>query len=247
VSDRPADRAVPTRARASARKRAYRDDGTNDGTNTERGISAQQPALSDEEREAIRKVGTEDARRSRSGTDCRSGWRTRQRWPSSPRSFLSHDVPVLGVRLVRIGVDAGIPEPPLPPFRRRPLRPSRSWTRALLTALSRRALTDRTRCRRERKVAGQRRRPATGSAARAGKPISPRRWPLPTTNHRRRTSTAGLSRASRGSTPAARRSEQPDRTTTRRMSHVSTGRESDIRNCRDLERSRKAAEVADLA
>ena len=36
VSDRPADRPVPPLARASARKRAYTDNGTNDGTSTER-------------------------------------------------------------------------------------------------------------------------------------------------------------------------------------------------------------------
>ena len=37
MSDRPADRPVPPLARASARKRAYTADGTNDGTNAERG------------------------------------------------------------------------------------------------------------------------------------------------------------------------------------------------------------------
>jgi len=36
VSDRPADRPVPPLARASARKRVYTADGTNDGTNAER-------------------------------------------------------------------------------------------------------------------------------------------------------------------------------------------------------------------
>jgi len=35
MSDRPAGRPVPPLARASARKRAYADDGTNDGTSTE--------------------------------------------------------------------------------------------------------------------------------------------------------------------------------------------------------------------
>jgi hypothetical protein len=65
VSDRPADRPVPPPARASARKRAYTGNGTNDGTNTERRTSAQQPAMNDEEREAIRQAGAEDARRSR--------------------------------------------------------------------------------------------------------------------------------------------------------------------------------------
>jgi excisionase family DNA binding protein len=39
MSDRPADRRVPPLARASARKRAYTADGTNDGTNAERGTS----------------------------------------------------------------------------------------------------------------------------------------------------------------------------------------------------------------
>jgi hypothetical protein len=36
VSDHPADRPVPPLARASARKRAYTANGTNDGTSTER-------------------------------------------------------------------------------------------------------------------------------------------------------------------------------------------------------------------
>ena len=65
VSDRPADRPVPPLARASARKRAYTDHGTDDGTSTERAAPARQPALSDQEREAIREAGAEDARRSR--------------------------------------------------------------------------------------------------------------------------------------------------------------------------------------
>ena len=39
MSDRPADRPVPPLARASARKRAYTADGTNDGTNAERGTA----------------------------------------------------------------------------------------------------------------------------------------------------------------------------------------------------------------
>ena len=65
MSDRPDGRPVPPLARASARKRANTGNGTNDGTNTERRISAQQPAMSDEEREAIRDAGAEDARRSR--------------------------------------------------------------------------------------------------------------------------------------------------------------------------------------
>ncbi len=39
MSDRPADRPVPPLARASARKRAYTDNGTNDGTNAERSAS----------------------------------------------------------------------------------------------------------------------------------------------------------------------------------------------------------------
>ena len=65
MSDRPAGRPVPPLARASARKRAYTGNGTNDGTSTERDIPAQQPAMSDEEREAIRQAGAQDARRSR--------------------------------------------------------------------------------------------------------------------------------------------------------------------------------------
>jgi len=36
VSDRPADRPIPPLTRASARKRAYTADGTDNGTNTER-------------------------------------------------------------------------------------------------------------------------------------------------------------------------------------------------------------------
>jgi hypothetical protein len=65
LSDRPADRPVLPLARASARKRAYTGNGTNDGTSTERDTLAQQPAMSDEEREAIRQAGAEDAWRSR--------------------------------------------------------------------------------------------------------------------------------------------------------------------------------------
>jgi hypothetical protein len=65
MSDRPDDRPVPPLARASARKRAYTGNGTNDGTSTERDIPAQQPAMSDEDREGIRQAGAEDARRSR--------------------------------------------------------------------------------------------------------------------------------------------------------------------------------------
>lgn len=38
MSDRPADRPVPPSARASARKRAYTADGTDNGTNTERAV-----------------------------------------------------------------------------------------------------------------------------------------------------------------------------------------------------------------
>jgi excisionase family DNA binding protein len=38
MSDRPADRPVPPLARASARKRAYTDDGTNNGTSTQRHV-----------------------------------------------------------------------------------------------------------------------------------------------------------------------------------------------------------------
>jgi hypothetical protein len=65
VSDRPAGRPVPPPARASARKRAYADDGTDDETSTRRDTPPPHPALSDQEREAIRQAGAEDARRSR--------------------------------------------------------------------------------------------------------------------------------------------------------------------------------------
>ena len=65
MSDRPEGRPVPSPARASARKRAYTDHGTNDGTNTERRPPVREPAMGDEDREAIRKAGAEDARRSR--------------------------------------------------------------------------------------------------------------------------------------------------------------------------------------
>lgn len=61
----PPSRPVPPLAHASARKRANANDGTNDGTSTERATPARQPALSDQEREAIREVGAHDARRSR--------------------------------------------------------------------------------------------------------------------------------------------------------------------------------------
>ena len=64
MSDRPAGRPVPPLARASARKRAYTDNRTNDETSTERAISPQPPVISGEEREAIREAGA-DARRSR--------------------------------------------------------------------------------------------------------------------------------------------------------------------------------------
>ncbi len=60
-----AGRSVPPLARASARERAYADDGTNDETSTRRDAPTPQPVLSDEEREAIRQAGAEDARRSR--------------------------------------------------------------------------------------------------------------------------------------------------------------------------------------
>ena len=57
---------VPSRpSRASACKRACAGNGTNDGTSTERDIPAQHPAMSEEELEAIRQAGAEDARRSR--------------------------------------------------------------------------------------------------------------------------------------------------------------------------------------
>ena len=41
MSDRPADRPVPPPAHASARKRAYTDDGTNDETMTQRRVGMQ--------------------------------------------------------------------------------------------------------------------------------------------------------------------------------------------------------------
>lgn len=65
MSDRPRSGPVPPLARASARKRANADNGTNDGTSTQRATPARQSALSDQEREAIRKAGAHDARRSR--------------------------------------------------------------------------------------------------------------------------------------------------------------------------------------
>ena len=65
MSDRPAGRPVPPLARASARKRAYTGNGTNDETTTRRDTPAPQPGLSDEEGEAIRQAGADDARRSR--------------------------------------------------------------------------------------------------------------------------------------------------------------------------------------
>ncbi len=65
MSDRPAGRPISPVARASARKRAYTDDGTNDGTDTERATPARQRALSADERQAVREAGAEDARRSR--------------------------------------------------------------------------------------------------------------------------------------------------------------------------------------
>jgi hypothetical protein len=78
VSDRPAGRPVPHATRASARKGADTDDGTNDGTSTQRsqearGGDAKAPLLdtgpdakmSNEEREKVRHAGAEDARRSR--------------------------------------------------------------------------------------------------------------------------------------------------------------------------------------
>jgi hypothetical protein len=65
MSDRPAGRPVPPPARASARKRAYTDNGTDDGTHTGSAVPGRQHAMSDQEREAIREAGAEDARRSR--------------------------------------------------------------------------------------------------------------------------------------------------------------------------------------
>ena len=52
-------------ARMSTGKRASASNGTNDGTSTERRAPAPQPAMTDEEREAIRQAGADDARRSR--------------------------------------------------------------------------------------------------------------------------------------------------------------------------------------
>ena len=86
MSDRPAGRPVPPLARASARKRAYTGNGTNDGTSTERDIPAQQPAMSDEEREAIRRSrrGRRAALTSRARIS-RADRRSRQRSRCSPR------------------------------------------------------------------------------------------------------------------------------------------------------------------
>jgi hypothetical protein len=69
----------PPVARASARKCANTGNGTNDGTSTERHAPAQQPAMTDEEREAIQQVGAQDARRSRAPSmDSRNGSKTRR-------------------------------------------------------------------------------------------------------------------------------------------------------------------------
>ena len=59
MSDRPADRPVPPLARASARKRAYTDDGTNDGTSAERDLGPTD--------EAVRSRGGEDSTKTLSG------------------------------------------------------------------------------------------------------------------------------------------------------------------------------------
>jgi len=65
MSDRPDVRPVPPLVRVSARKRAYTGYGTDDETSTERCGPGQRPAMSEEEREAIREAGATDARRSR--------------------------------------------------------------------------------------------------------------------------------------------------------------------------------------
>ena len=65
MSGRPTGRPIPPLARASVRKRANADDGTNDETSTGRARSARKPVLSDEEREAVRRAGADNARRSR--------------------------------------------------------------------------------------------------------------------------------------------------------------------------------------
>ena len=63
VSARPEDRPVPSLARASARNARTRTVGRTDGTITDGGTVRQ--AMSDRERETIRKAGADDARRSR--------------------------------------------------------------------------------------------------------------------------------------------------------------------------------------
>jgi hypothetical protein len=61
MNDRLTDRLVSPPARASARKRANRDDETRRETSTAR----VQRTMSDEERAKVRRAGAEDARRSR--------------------------------------------------------------------------------------------------------------------------------------------------------------------------------------
>jgi hypothetical protein len=65
VSDRPEGRPVPPLARASARNARTHTTGRTDGTTTERRVSGREPAIRDEDREAIRQAGAQDARRSR--------------------------------------------------------------------------------------------------------------------------------------------------------------------------------------
>ncbi len=65
VSDRPEDRPIPPLARASARNARTNTTGRTDGTSTERRISGREPTRPDEDREAIRQAGAQDARRSR--------------------------------------------------------------------------------------------------------------------------------------------------------------------------------------
>ncbi|MFZ0273620.1 MAG: hypothetical protein WAL34_17425, partial [Acidobacteriaceae bacterium] len=82
MSDRSACRPVPP-PRTSAHRRTYSDD----ETNTQRGIPAPQPAMSDEERDAIREVRAEDARRSRVEHGFPELIEVRQQSPCSPRSY----------------------------------------------------------------------------------------------------------------------------------------------------------------
>ena len=64
MSDRPADRPVPPLTRASARKRAYTADGTNDGTNAERHTNS-----ADESPRPSRSRGGEDTTKTPPGNN----------------------------------------------------------------------------------------------------------------------------------------------------------------------------------